>query len=66
MGLKSPRSILMFESLDSGRGTDAKRGDKTKRIAGRFWHHYERGANKDWGWPINRTNENSGMGHGAD
>ena len=66
MGLKGPRSILLFESLDCGRGTDAKRGDKTKRIAGRFRHHYERGADKERDWTINRATENPGMGHGAD
>ena len=66
MGLKSPRSMVMFESLDCGRRTDAKRGDKTKRVAGRFWHDYKRGADKERDWPIYRTTENSGMGKGAD
>jgi hypothetical protein len=66
MGAKSPRSILSFEFLDCGRRTDAKRGDKAKRVAGRFWHDHECGADKEGDGPINRATENSGVGHGAD
>jgi hypothetical protein len=66
MGLKSPRSILLFESLDCGRRTDAKRRDKAQRVAGCFWGHHEGGADKERDGPIYRATENSGMGHGAD
>jgi hypothetical protein len=66
MGLKSPRSILLFESLNCGRRTDAKRGDKTQRVAGRFWHDHESSVDNERDWLINRTTENSGVGYGAD
>jgi hypothetical protein len=66
MGPKSPRSILSFEFLDCGRRTDAKRGDKAKRVTGCFRHDHERGAHKERDGPINRTTENSGVGYGAD
>jgi len=66
MGLKSPRLILVLESLDGGRRTDAKRGDKTERIAGRLGHHHQSCADKERDGSIHRTTQNSSVGHGAD
>jgi len=54
------------ESLDRGRRTDAKRGDKAKRVAGSFRRYRQNRADKERNWPIDRTAENSGMSHGAD
>jgi hypothetical protein len=66
MGSKSPRSILMcLESLDGGRRTDAKSGDKAQRLASCFWRYDDSRANKEGDRAINRCTENSGMGHGA-
>jgi len=56
----------VFESLDCGRRTDAKRGDKAKRAADDFWRYHQNGADKERDWPVHRTTENSGMRHGAD
>jgi hypothetical protein len=66
MGLKSPRSTFCSESLDCGRRTDTKSGDKAKRTAGNFWCYYKNPTDKQWDWPKGRTTEHSGMGHGAD
>jgi len=54
------------ESLDCGRRTDAKRGDKAKRIVGNFRGHSQNGADKKRDWPVDCAIENSGMSHGAD
>ena len=57
---------MRWEPLDGGRRTDAKRGDKTQRVAGRLGHYYERSADKERSRPIHRATKNSRMGHGAD
>jgi hypothetical protein len=57
---------VVFESLDCRRRTDAKRGDEAKRLADCVWRRCQNGADKDCGWPVYRSTQNSGMGHGAD
>jgi hypothetical protein len=54
-----------LESLDGGRRTNAKRGDKAKRDVCDFWRYYENSADKDRDGAVNGTAKNSGMGHGA-
>jgi hypothetical protein len=66
MGFRRPRSILVFEFLDCGRRTDAKRGDEAKGLADDLWRYRQNGTDKERGWPVHRRTENSGMGHGAE
>jgi hypothetical protein len=66
MGLRRPGSILVFESLDCRRRADTKREDEARGLAGDVWRYHQNSANKERSWPVDRTTENSGMGHGAD
>jgi hypothetical protein len=66
MGLRRPRSILVFESLDCRRWADTKREDEAGKLADYVWRYRQNCADKDWGWPVCRTAEHSGMRHRAD
>lgn len=65
-GLKRPKAIVVLESLDCGRRTDAKRGDKAKRAVIGLLQYHQNSAGKQRSWTVDCADENSGMGYRAD
>src|SRR5580692_5344251 len=65
-GAESPNQFSCANSLDWWRRTDAKRGDKTERAAGDLWQFRRNSTDKERNRTVDRADENSGMGHGAD
>jgi hypothetical protein len=66
MGLKSPKSILLWESLDGGRRTNAERRDKPKRWPGDSCGYDQSPADKERDKLTCRTVDNTSMGYRTD